>query len=126
MLDEFGLGHRRTRTHTDKCFDRLAAVSIWYADNCRLEYCLVFVQYVFDFARPDLITGGIDLLLFTVGDVKPTVFVHVPDVTGVHSPIVCALRAVFGGGVGCVPVSSHDLGHFRGRYAGFAGTRAPG
>ena len=63
------------------------------------------VEDVLDLARPDLVAGGVDLVLLAVDHVEPAVGVHEADVAGVQRAARDGALAL----LGPAPVPGHDL-----------------
>src|SRR5207248_9428894 len=81
--DQRLFGHRLPALEADECLDSLAAVLVGNADDRRLLDRLVAVEPVLDVTRPDLVPGGVDLVLLAVDEVEPALLVHEPYVAGV-------------------------------------------
>ena len=70
----------------------------------------MFVEHRLHFGGVDVLPAGDDHVLDPIDDVDKAVVVRVANVAGVEPPF-CVDR--FGGGVGSIPVSGHDVGAAR-------------
>src|SRR5579875_1069863 len=96
---------RHPGSEADEGLDRLPAVLVGDTHDGDLPNGWVLVERILDLPRPDLVAGGIDLVLLAVHHVEPTLGVHEPHVARAEPPVTEGV----GGLLGVLPVARDDL-----------------